>query len=67
MKNSEIIKDCRKLAKSQSIKFKRSKTINKINGAACYEIESGIQHKTLHQGCLDTIYQTLLSESCANQ
>ena len=33
MKNSEIIKDCRKLAKSQSIKFKRSKTINKINDA----------------------------------
>lgn len=67
MKNSEIMKECRKLAKAQSIVFKRSKSVNKINGLACYEIESGIQHKTLHQGCLNTIYQTLLSEACANQ
>ena len=67
MNYSEIIKDCKKLAKSQQIEFKRSKSINTINGLACYELESGFQYKTLHQGCLDTIYQTLLSGACANQ
>ena len=64
---NEIIKECRKLAKNQCLTFKRSKKIGLINGKACYEIESGIQYKTLQQGCLDTVYEMLLSESCANQ
>ena len=67
MTHNEIIKECRKLAKEQNIEFKRSNNVGKINGKACYEIESGIQYKTLHQGCLDTIYKTLLSGACANQ
>ena len=66
MNINNIIKECRKLAKSQGLTFRRSKKIGLINGRACYEIESGIQYKTLHEGCLDTIYETLLSESCAN-
>ena len=67
MNHSEIIKECRVLAKSQDLTFRRSKTVNTINGRACYEIESGIQYKTLHQGCLNTIWETLLSESLKGQ
>lgn len=67
MTHNEVIKECRKLAKDQNIAFKRSKKVGTINGKACYEIESGIQRKTLHQGSLATIYETLLSEACANQ
>jgi hypothetical protein len=62
MKSSEIIKECRELAKNQSLTFRRSKTINEINNRACYEIESGIEYKILHQGNLETIWETLLSE-----
>jgi len=65
--NNEIIKECRKLAKVQNITFKRSKKVGTINGKACYEIESGIEYRTLHKGCLATIYDTLLSEACANK
>ena len=64
---TEIIKECRKLAKSQGLTFRRSKKIGLINGKACYEIESGIQYKTLHEGCLDTVYEVLISEYYANQ
>ena len=67
MTNNEIIKECRELAKTQNLTFKRSKTVSTINDKACYEIESGIQHKTLHQGSLVTIWETLLSENLANQ
>ena len=67
MRTNETIKECRKLAKAQNVTFKRSSKVGKINGMACYEIESGIEYKTLHQGCLNTVYETLLSESCANQ
>ena len=67
MNSNEIIKECRNLAKSQNVTFKRSKKVGTINGKACYEIESGVECKTLHQGCLSTIWDTLLSESCANQ
>lgn len=67
MNSNEIIKECRRLAKAQNITFKRSKRVSTINGRACYEIESGIFCKTLHQGCLHTIWDTLLSEACANQ
>lgn len=67
MNSNEIIKECRKLAKAQNIEFKRSKTTGTINGEACYEIHSGIAYKVLHQGCLHTIWETLLSEACANK
>ena len=67
MNAKETIKECLKLAKEQNIEFKRSSKVGKINGRACYELESGIEYKTLHQGCLDTIYETLLSEACANK
>ena len=60
--SSEIIKECRTLAKNQNLTFRRSKTANKINGKACYKLESGIEFKTLHQGSLKTIWLTLLSE-----
>ncbi len=62
MTNNEIIKECRALAKEQNLTFRRSKEVNKINNKACYEIESGIEYKILHQGCLVTIWETLLSE-----
>ena len=67
MKYNEIIKECRELAKAQNIEFKRSKTISTINNKACYELESGIQSKTLQTGSLMTVWNTLLSESLANQ
>ena len=67
MTNNEIIKECRLLAKNQSLTFKRSKKIGLINGKACYEIESGIQYKILSHGCLSAIHDKLLSEVCANQ
>lgn len=67
MNSKEIIKECRELAKAQNLTFKRSKKINLINGKACYEIESGIQYKTLHQGSLVTIWETLLSECLSGQ
>jgi hypothetical protein len=67
MKYNEIIKECRELAKTQNIEFKRSKTISTINNKACYELESGIQQKTLQTGSLMTVWNTLLSESLANQ
>ena len=67
MNSNEIIKECRNLAKEQNISFERSKKVGLINGKACYEIESGIECKKLHQGCLNTIWETLLSECCANQ
>ena len=67
MNHSDTLKECRKLAKNQNVTFKRSKKVNKINGLACYEIESGKQYKTLHQGCLNSIYDTLLSESLSNK
>lgn len=67
MGHNEIMKECRALAKAQSLTFKRSKKVGTINGKACYEIESGIEYKTLHQGCLNTIWETLLSENLANQ
>ncbi len=67
MNSNEIMKECRKLAKEQSIEFKRSKTVGNINGRACYELHSGLFYKVLHQGCVETIYDTLLSESCANK
>ena len=66
MTHQDIMKECRKLAKEQSLTFRRSKTVSKINGAACYEIESGIQHKVLHQGSSTTIWGTLLSECFKN-
>ena len=61
------MKECRELAKDQSLTFRRSKTVGTINGKACYEIESGIEYKILQQGCLVTIWETLLSESLANK
>ena len=67
MTNNEIMKECRSLAKIQNLTFRRSKTVSTINNKACYEIESGIQYKILHQGSLVTIWETLLSESLANQ
>ena len=67
MKYSELLKECKKLAKEQCIEFKRSVSVNKINNSACYELESGIQNKKLHQGSIETIYETLLSGVCANQ
>ena len=67
MTNNEIIKECRLLAKTQNLAFRRSNRVDKINGKACYEIESGIEYKTLHQGSLVTIWETLLSENLANQ
>jgi hypothetical protein len=67
MNSSEIIKECRTLAKNQNLTFRRSKAVNKINSKACYEIESGIEFKTLHQGCLNTIWLTLLSECLQGQ
>ena len=63
MNNSEIMKECRSLAKAQNLTFRRSKTVSTINNKACYEIESGFQYKVLHQGSLDTIWNTLLSEN----
>jgi hypothetical protein len=67
MKTSEIIKECRVLAKAQNLTFRRSKTVNKINNKPCYAIESGVEFKTLHQGSICTVWETLLSESLANQ
>lgn len=67
MTSNEIIKECRKLAKTQSLTFKRSIKVGTINNKACYEIESGIEYKTLHQGCLNTIWEALLSERLAGQ
>mgnify|MGYP003637775006 CR=1 FL=1 len=64
---ANMIKECRELAKEQELSFDRSKTVNTINGKACYEIRSGIEIKVLHQGCLSTIHETLLSENLANQ
>ncbi len=62
-----IVKECRKLAKDQSLTFRRSKTVGNINGKACYEIESGIEYKVLYQNNLMCVWETLLSESLANQ
>ena len=62
-----ILKECRTLAKDQGLIVRRSKTVNKINNKACYEIESGIEFKILHQGSLNTIWDTLLSESLKGQ
>lgn len=67
MKNKEIIKECIKLAKLQNLTFRRSKTVSTINNKACYELESGVQYKILHQGSLATIWETLLSENLADQ
>jgi len=67
MKHNEVIKNCRILAKEQNLTFRRSKKISTINGKTCYEIESGIQYKTLQQDCISTIYATLYSGSLANQ
>tara|TARA_R110000851_G_scaffold207020_1_gene359031 strand:+ start:268 stop:471 length:204 start_codon:yes stop_codon:yes gene_type:complete len=62
MTNSEIIKECRVLAKYQGIIFRRLKAVSKINGKPCYKIESGVEFKVLHQGNLNTIWAALLSE-----
>lgn len=67
MLSAEMFKECKILAKAQKLTFKRSELINKINGKACYVIESGIQCKVLHKGCLATIYETLLSEALKGQ
>jgi len=67
MTYSEMIKECRVLAKSQNLTFRRSKKVGKINGKACYEIKSGIACKILHKGSLIAIWDTLLSESLAGQ
>lgn len=67
MNTNKTIKECRMLANAQNLTFKRSQSVGLINGKACYEIESGIQYKILSQGCLSTVYNKLLSESCANQ
>lgn len=67
MNSNQIIKECKKLAQEQNIEFRRSETINTINTRACYELDSGIEYKILHQGCLNTIYETLISEACANK
>ena len=67
MNYNEIIKECRALAKAQNLSFRRSKRINTICGKACYEIESGIECKKLHNGSLVTIWETLLSGELANQ
>ena len=67
MKRSLIIKECRLLARASNIVFKRSKTIDKINGKACYEIESGIECKTLAQGSLIQIWEDLASQYYANK
>lgn len=66
MNANETIKECRKLAKEQNVVFKRSKKVGTMNGKACYEIESGIMQKTLCQGSLGTIHETLLSGDCAD-
>jgi len=67
MKTNEILRECHKLAKEQGLSFRRSKSVNTINGKACYEIESGIEYKVLHKGCLNTIWDTLLSENLKGQ
>lgn len=43
MNANETIKECRKLAQEQNIEFKRSSTVGKINGRACYGLGSGIE------------------------
>lgn len=60
MNSNEIIKECRELAKAQGLTFRRSRTINKINSKACYEIESGIQYKILYQSDLFSVWETLI-------
>jgi hypothetical protein len=65
--SNEIIKECRLLAKEQGVKFQRCKTIGKIGDFACYEIESGICHKSLYQGKLVDVWENLLSETYSNQ
>jgi len=67
MNSNEIMKECRVLAREQNLTFKRSENVGTINGKACYNIESGIEYKTLHQGCLVTIWETLLSEALTGQ
>ena len=68
MTYSEIIKECRKLAKAQDLTFRRSRIVDKINNKACYEIESGIYCGTLlSQGSLFRVWDTLLSEKLAGQ
>tara|TARA_R110000851_G_scaffold31339_1_gene84824 strand:- start:392 stop:595 length:204 start_codon:yes stop_codon:yes gene_type:complete len=67
MTNAQILKECRQLAKTQGLTFRRSKTVSTINGLACYEIESGLEFKVLHQGNLTTIWETLLSECFAGK
>ena len=63
MNSNEILKECRELAKAQGLTVRRSTLVNRINGKACYEIESGIEYKILQQACLTTIWMTLLSEA----
>mgnify|MGYP001207267526 CR=1 FL=1 len=67
LSSNEVIKECRKLAKDQGLTFRRSKTVGTINGAACYEIESGIQHKILYQNNLTLTWENLLNESFKGQ
>lgn len=67
MTYSEILKECRSLAKEQNITFRRSRTVSLINGKACYDLQSGIQSKNLCRGSLIAVWETLLSENFANQ
>ena len=67
MKYAQMLKECKKLAKSQSLDFKRSKTIALLNNRACYEIESGFQYKVLFRGNLTNVYMVLISEKYKGQ
>jgi len=67
MTNDKIIKECCELANAQNLTFRRSERVNTINGRPCFEIESGIQFKTILQGCLVTIWEVLLSEILKDQ
>ena len=67
MNSAQMFKECKILAKAQNLTFKRSELINRINGKACYVIESGVQHNVLHKGNMATIWMTLLSESLKGQ
>tara|TARA_R110000850_G_C9658181_1_gene435241 strand:+ start:297 stop:506 length:210 start_codon:yes stop_codon:yes gene_type:complete len=64
---NKIIKECIALAKRQGLTFKRSTKVGTINGNACYEIESGVQFKTLQTGYLRSIHSDLLSGDFAGQ
>jgi hypothetical protein len=67
MNNNDVIKECRKLAKAQNLKFRRSKTIDKINGKPAYNIESNKTVEILDCNNLACIWSTLLSCNLENK